>query len=467
MEELFTKEVHTLSKTGQQIAAPVVEVKNVVSFLPSDEFSSSDTQKGDHVTALPYHSLSGHRNVSDVPFSMESYTGVFYYAGTNTQYAPNIHNWPWPTDVHKRFGQQISKGTWLVNLTRFAPPMSTKLPVVSEAEYATLCRLADTKALGNVRKALANLPMIIAERRETLQMIGGKVAQMAKGAHALQTKSVAEYRKAQRKLSKTGKAKLARRISNEHLEFVFGWLPAISEVEGLCEFIAKDNLDFIRSRGVQGFHDISPFSDYSSHKPPSTVATGPFAYRDWFSVTSNGVVRSSKSVRTALRYKLSSTLVGDAYALGFEPIGTAFDMVPLSFMSGWISNFDYWVRTLSPEFGLEFQTGSRNLRLHSSYELNMKGRVISDSGPMFVYGKTVDAKQDGYQRSDTRKVLTGPPEASLEWDVEVGLFEVTAGISLSIQRYLKPLRRSFDVKQFRYRGPRPKWLPKIRYTGRR
>lgn len=456
MRESLVVERHVRNR-DEKFIRPIFNAARDVSFSSVSSESSRPLAKGDHVHALPYWSEVMQMTKTDLTGILWSYMGDVYPGDFGRATFGDATDWPWP----RYRGGEMNKATWTFNVTSFVTHPPLALPNGSDAEWNTLVRLADTKALGNLRKALVNLPLIIAERRETLAMLGKKVAQIARAANALQTKSMDELKRT----SPKNRRAVIRRISNEHLEFVFGWVPVLSEIEGIADFIQKDQLDFIRSRGVQVLRSSSQYASATPMVPywaQNSYFSGgsPFGTMD-----SKGTKTTSIGVRTALRYRLSSTLVGDLYALGFDPVGAVFDMVPLSFISGWISNFDYWIRTLTPTFGLEFETGSRNRRRFQAFDV--KGRFYPvKTGRYHCIGKVDEGHVYGNIRRDEREVLHAPPESTLDWDVEVGLYEVAAGASLLIQRYLKPLRKSFKVRVFRYKGPRPKWLKEIRYTGR-
>lgn len=463
MIETYNSEKHASYVDGRKLVSQIEAGKNVSLYESVESEDRAQTAHGNHVLALPYWSEFKQLNKTDKQDYVEIYTGTIYTSKSTTREA-TIHDWPWPEKPG--FGSAslnnfAIQAKWGFNLTRFLSHPTLSLPQGSDIDWNLLIRLADTKALGNVRKGLINLPLIMLERRETLRMIASKVQLMAKSAKALQTKSSAEYARAKKKKPIT-RRNVARRIASEHLEFVFGWLPTISEVEGLAELVQADRLDFIRSRGVQVLRTETKLDYLPVVAKPLTKTLLSVSY--FGKVKTVGIERSSIGVRTALRYKLSSKLIGDAYRIGFEPISNAFDFIPLSFLTGWISNFDYWIRTLAPEIGIEFETGSRNRRMSHSFQV--EGEYIpSTLGNQ--HHAPVKTKANGSYRRDEREVLHEAPSASLEWDVEVGLYEVTAGASLLIQRFLKPLKRDILAKPFRYKGPRPKWLKEIRYTGRK
>lgn len=407
-------------------------------------------QKGDHVHALPYWNL-----ISSVerPAKHLSFTRWNRY--------PN--GYPWPHGYVNNNGN--TNEMYVCNISMNAQVCldvpTLRLPPYDPDLVRRLTQLADTKALGNVRRALANLPMLFKERKETLGMIGKRTADIAKSATSAQRKSVSTYRSLKGARNKRAYAKVA---ADEHLELIFGWLPLMAEVEGAAEYLQREQLDFIRSRGIQAERDNSSNKTERVLRFPSRFTSAQTGNHELLRVNQSTNSIDTTSVRTALRYSLSSSVVGDAYLLGADPIATLYDMIPLSFVSGWVSNFDFWIRTLSPEVGLTFETGSRNLRRENAYQCR---GIVRENPAVPWYGRpimeTVDAS--GQIRRNERSVLTEPPVASLMWDVDVGLFEVTAGVSLMLQRYIKPLKRSIAQRPFRYRG-KTRYLPPIRYSGR-
>lgn len=418
---------------------------------------NAETVKGDHIIALPYWSNRGRIWRPATPVTLRSCWGSQIVNGRQTY--PGWSEWPWvPIPVQNGFSTEINMQTWDFDLMDkiAVPKLTHKTP--DPAILGLLTRIADTKALGNVRKALVNFPLLIAERRETLQMIGGKVNLMAKAVRAAQDRSLLEFKKTKPR----NRAAVAKRISNEHLEIVFGMLPLIAEVEGALELIEDPRLLFVRSRGVAANPLVDTVKSVTPLAPKKSF-NGTSALQPWADIHTSTTTRDVLSVRTALRYKLESQWVGDAARMGFDPISAGFDLIPLSFVTGWFSNFDYWIKSLTPFFGMDFQTGSRNVRQHMEY--SQKALLV----PRSTYntrGPYEKAEPSGHSTKDVRVSLSKAPESSLEWDVEFGLYEVAAGISLTLQRVLKPLKSQLRQKEFRYKGPRPKWLKTIRYTGR-
>jgi len=459
--ELFVNQLYYPNKPGcEQTANTLSAVRpDPPPWVDVSEFTRAPTVQGDHVTANDYWS-----SVSECTNGVgDTARGSFIWT-----YRANPDNSVPPASC---IAAPINCGRVSFGFDPRghvpAPDARWKLPEVSAADLDFCQRLADTKALANLNRSLVNLPMLFKERKETLRMMGEKVSGMAKVARDIQDRDAATWRKLK---SRASKRNAAREISNRHLETIFGWLPLIGEIEGALEFAQMPSLDFVRARGTYNL----PLGDSDVHTRSEVLL--PYGISSLNgnlperlgAVVSKGFEMRTLSVRTALRYDLEIGIAADARLLGFEPIATFYDMVPLSFVSGWFSNFDAYVRTIAPLIGLQFKTGSRNRRVRALWEASASFEPVmpletSDLRKAWetvpeLFGSVIARKED-----NIRVKLTQPPEASLLWNVDVGLFEVAAGVSLAVQRYLKPLQRLIKQKPFRYRGPRPRNLPSIRY----
>lgn len=357
----------------------------------------------------------------------------------------------------------IYRGIYTVDPLNYVAPPTLNLPSVTPAELDFLRGMADTRALASLNRSLVNLPMLFAERAATLRMVAGKVGGIADAARDIQQRDLSRWRKA----AKRDKRRVARDIANEHLEIIFGWFPLIGEIEGALEYIAEERFEHVKGRGahslkksVQSIDSATPISGWN----PYTGSTRVMA--DAIQV---GTRIETVGLRTNLRCDITSQAVGDFKKLGFEPISTFYDMVPLSFVSGWISNFDAYVRTLAPLIGVEFRTGSRSLRRECIFDtqISVRERLQTPPKPWLSWVEARDRSTTpyvGHRVRDERSVLKELPSASLHWDLGVGLYEAAASASLVVQRKLKPLQRLLKTKEFRYRGPKPRNLPPIRYS---
>nr|Q38061.2 RecName: Full=Maturation protein A; Short=MP; AltName: Full=Assembly protein; Short=A protein [Pseudomonas phage PP7] len=414
-------------------------------FKAVNSFERAPLIVGDHVHSLPYWSRKITLECTPYPFTLR------WEGGVHKDGIPD--KVPHPS---------CDPGSELVSYThsrevdceRFIGPVPSSFtdPKVTSAQWKFLEDMADMKALADLNKSLVNLPMLYKERRETLKMVGNRLGGLVRVAHAAQDRDLKRYFKARRK----DRRKVAEEVANGHLELIFGWLPLIGELEGAIEYAELPDLDFIRCHGLHTLvlqstpwdNSVDVRSYPNWERAAGTRITG--------SVRTRGVVESRASVRTALRFNLETSLAGDARRLGFEPISTTYDMIPLSFVVGWFSNFDKYVRTLAPLIGVTFETGSRNRR--TTCELvgstRFYPRTVSPPSGWFARWKDFPdgslSEVSGLRRTDIRSVLSTLPDPDVRFHADVGLFEISAGISLLAQRYLKPLQRLLKRKSFFY-----------------
>lgn len=411
--------------TKRVVASPQQSAQSPALPMLNSE-TRAPTVLGDHVHALPYwNELT---NVV-IPPSVGTLKRAVYGTGFDTSFdfPPCMPGYKNSQTVH----------TITSELSHQVPWAQPDLPSLSEADLSFLRKAAETKALAAARGAMVNLPMILKERRETLGIVGKKVASIAGAARDLQAMSLKEYLKA----SKPRKRDVAQKAAEQHLEFVFGILPVLDEVNGACEFISQPaEIKHIKVRGTHGVVQNAPVvSQYPVNHP--------FA-NDLGSVVRHGSVTTNVSVRCALRYDITSG-IQSARDLGFDPIGFAFDAVPLSFVSGWVSNFDKWVRALSPLVGLQFVTGSMTTRRTTSEE----GVVYwahprpSAQYPLITASSSSEKYLLERKRWD-REIVLVEPETTFQFQNNLSLYSVTAGISLMVQRYNKPLARMLTDKRF-------------------
>lgn len=435
---------------------------NVATKLRPDPVETVERQtppvQGDHVKALPYWSRL-HKSAAYGD-------GIVEYVAqwNNTALVGNVIP-PQTCSAQQQLGS-LTVGNFDVWGYTAAPEVLA-VPTGTAAQWQFCEHMANTKARANLNKGLINVPLLIAERKETAELIGTNVKRMAATIRDVATRDLSRIRKLKKQADKR---RVARGIANEHLAIIFGMLPLIDEVEGAVELLERPVLDFIRSRGL--FNMVlseTSIDTTSAVTAPSNISLMNSAGRV-ATVTSKGVSRKTISVRTALRYKLSSQLAQTGRHLGFEPVGAAFDLIPLSFIVGWFSNLDDYIRALAPIVGAEFETGSRNRRQKHMIDFSV---TVHPSAPGSLYGNPTrfvippQLKEPNMyiaeKRHDTRFVLTEPPETNLHWDVDVGLAEIAAGLSLTVQRYVKPLKRLAKAKEFRYKARKPKWLKALTY----
>lgn len=314
--------------------------------------------------------------------------------------------------------------------------------------------IAETKALADVRRSYNNMPLLLVERRETFKMIVKRVRLLTRQGLSAQRDALAKYFGSH----PNARRQVAKDLANLHLEMLFGWLPVMAEIEGLCDQLAAEKSQILTGRGRMANDVVTRESfvtsdDYHLRVDHWNCPAG-------FAVVSD--LRRRHSARTSLRYEINIAAAQALRDNGFNPVATFYDLVPLSFLSDFVSNLGTFLRSYDPLIGCRYITGSTS----TWYEEERISKMIPRS---FVnpWGYQVTMSGDGQQSARSLLVdrfpLVKPPEASLWFVNNLTLGKAATAAALAVQRYLKPLRRAVGVRPFRYKGPRPKYLPPINY----
>lgn len=320
--------------------------------------------------------------------------------------------------------------------------------------------IAETKALANLRQSLNNVPLLFAERRETIEMVRRKGLQIGAAVRARHDADYARWAKTRLR----DKRRVARDIAGEHLAFLFGFLPLIGEVEGLCEQLSEDAVAIVTGRGRM--------ASMSAVTKSATNSVSTSTFQNYTSIPFTYTLDDTKrySFRTSIQVEITSAAAARLRKNGFNPIASAYDLVPLSFLSDFVSNLGTFLRALDPVFGVNFITG--NSTLWREYK-----QTCTVSGASFVIPHKWAADDQVNARCTTtgngkgtsralyvrRWPLSDFPIASLHFVNNLSVSKAATIASLAIQRYLKPLQVALRRKEFRYKGKRPKWLPPIKY----
>lgn len=315
--------------------------------------------------------------------------------------------------------------------------------------------ISETKALADVRRSYNNIPLLLIERRETLSMI-------AKRARTLSRQGLKAQRDALMRwyaTSKKNRPQAAKDIASLHLEFLFGWLPVIGEIEGLCDQLAAGKTAIITGRGRMA-NDETVKDPMYVHPPNSGVLINGVKHQISYAVATERRVRHS--ARTSLRYELDIPAVQKMRDNGFNPLAVLYDIVPLSFLSEFISNLGTWIRSFDPLIGVKYITGSTSTWFEEIRTSVMLPKNVVDSWG-YQIACSGRGSQTARQLHVRRFVHAVPPESSFWFTNQLSLSKAATIAALAIQRAVKPLRKAVRLKPFRYRGPRPKYLPPINY----
>lgn len=417
-----------------------------------------DPTTAEHVVQVPFRTVyNGEEHMVTDPGA--PHKGNFIDATPYSYTLRSLQNYPWTAEVQYRRGVDQPGwpcGYWSDMTVKFDgrglwqlfPNSASSSPSFSTKEMEAVKGMADTKAKAKLRAGLMNLPLLFAERVQTLNTLKERVGDMIRVATSIQKRDLATWRKLR---SAKSKRAFAQKAASSHLEVIFGWLPVIDEIEGAIEFLEETEWTTLYGSGRHLMLKTNPLvtQNYNSS-----------SYGYWSMKQEN---RSTYSVRTKLRADIETQLLGQAQRLGFNPIYTLYDLTPLSFISGWFSNFNHYVQSVDPLYGANFRTGSRSVRTRNSSELHVYPNSTK-TGPydwMACRGQGNSILNVDYVR---REILTSEPESNFEFYNNFSTYSALASMSLYLQRRLKPLHKALKVKQFRYRPKKTPTLPPIRYT---
>lgn len=342
---------------------------------------------------------------------------------------------------------EVDVGFHVRTSTTLAPPP------VDAALQRQLKAIAETKALADLRKSYVNVPLLLAERRETINLVAGNARRLTELVRIKQNDALARWRRSRRQ----DRRKLARDIANEHLAFLFGVLPLIDETKGLVEKLRASDTMTLTGRGRMA-HESSSKTELVEN-PASLTA---YAVR----YSGQRVLTKRYSHRVSLRTEIEVAAAQQLRDWGFNPVATFYDLVPLSFVSDFVSNLGTFLRSYDPLVGVKFVTGSTTSWREMRENVDVVGLPKEWTNPE---GKVNRLFCDGTGQGSVRalvvqrEVLTDYPEATLLWYNNMSLGKAATLASLAVQRYLKPVRRLIQQKPFRYKGPRPRNLPNINY----
>jgi len=195
---------------------------------------------------------------------------------------------------------------------------------------------------------------------------------------------------------------LAKSLANLWLEFHFGWSPLISDIYSACRVFSQD----IRTAPIKG----------SARTPIEYLrpGQGPFTCSYSFKGTS--------SVRVGCRVRLVNPNLHLANSLGLlNPAVVIWDAIPWSFVLGWVSNIDTYLRSLSDFAGWETSDGYR------TYFTKVMGSTSWASYP--------GTGSAGHSVAVTREVFSQPPRPSLQLQIsELRPVRALTAISLLTQK---------------------------------
>lgn len=207
---------------------------------------------------------------------------------------------------------------------------------------------AITKAHAGVTQGNAALAVTIAERRKTLSMIETRVTQLRDIARAIRNRDS----KSLLRLTGTGAGnkRFAKRMQNKTvktsqlwLEYRYGWTPLVMDVNGLIKALQSGKYPRYTSRGYAA-KSASTKNDWTESSWGNGNGGQPWSMSD--------ATTESVSARAYVLYTISDEFL-KANRLGLaDPLGSAWELVPWSFVVDWFVNVGDWLQSITPKVGV-------------------------------------------------------------------------------------------------------------------
>lgn len=399
--------------------------------------------------------------VKATPYSMEAYevdpiTGS-YTSTSAVRYGPKV-NHTLKCGPEAGTFYELSGDAGIV----FEGKQQIPVAPVDQAWEQFLMDYANTQALSSLTKGFVNIPLLYAERKETLKLITDKSKLLSAKVSTLAKKATKDYKRAKRDGVRAKEA--ARRIAEEHLAFLFGVLPLIDEISGAVEMFYQPESMLITGRGKRANVVDIETSFASTHT----------TYDGWLTNYQKPSLRCKVSgfdrisARTSVTMEVSTRAMSRLRQLGFNPLAASFDLVPLSFLANFVSNLGSWVGSHDPMPDAVFLRGSVGLWREAYRDYT----VVPEPFKVFQYTDTwvqqenavCNAKGSARALKVERFPFDGLPDPTLLFANNLSIAKAFTVSALAIQRAIKPVvaaRRA--LKAFRYVGPRPKNLKPIEY----
>jgi len=218
--------------------------------------------------------------------------------------------------------------------------------------------LADQRATrriaGKASLASVNLGIMFAERKKTARLIQSSATRLYLAMRALKKGNLGELyatlgidtrRPSPREYEKLLRTPPDKRLANHWLEYNFGWVPLLKEIDGACELLAKHAVE----RGDHG--KIAASARVGTSKALLRSNGYPF----------NGVLTNEVRVRYTLRCRLDNDARNALAETGItDPLSVAWEILPFSFVADWFIPVSGYLKRLQAFDGFEFVNGTRS-----------------------------------------------------------------------------------------------------------
>lgn len=211
---------------------------------------------------------------------------------------------------------------------------------------------AVTKALNNIADQKAGIGEDLATMRQTINMIKNPASALLGSLRsAWNDKSLRPYlRRSVRDLRRQG---IPETIAGKYLEYVYGWIPLMSDIKGVVELMKEQGQRplLLSGKGVSNQETGKPGSSYynASYRCRST----------WITAKENAKV----SCKLYGRIDPDATGLRTLNQLGLlNPLSLVYELTPWSFVVDWFVPIGPVLNALTAPAGLKFVAGTRSVK---------------------------------------------------------------------------------------------------------
>lgn len=217
--------------------------------------------------------------------------------------------------------------------------------------------MALRKLSSRLQGVQADLALIFVERRQTADLIASSATRLASAAVALKRADFKGFAKSlnlsardsgevARGWKRVARSPVDKRLANHWLEYVFGWLPLLSDIHESAELLAES---------------VSTYREPKGLMRASSRKTASYAYRD--SRTGLGHMfadcdaRLSVTARLIAVYELDSEARSVLSKTGISnPLSLAWEALPFSFVVDWFLPVGNYLDSLTAFDGFAFKS---------------------------------------------------------------------------------------------------------------
>lgn len=215
----------------------------------------------------------------------------------------------------------------------------------------------------------ADLATTIAERRQAVEMIVKRAVQLRRGYQAVRK---GNFKEAARVFGVTNSPKRVsskKQVSNNWLEFHFGWVPLIKDIFAAVEVMQGPS----PKRTIRAAAHATAYVTTSGGFP-SMPPYGFTASKHWYMY----------SIRSGFTFQITNPDLFLANRLGLiNPASVAWELVPFSFVVDWFIPVGAFLSSMTATVGLSVTDGWTSYRtFHQNHDiklLNVSGKLVPAS----------------------------------------------------------------------------------------